>query len=361
MAIDRQRLFSGTESPPKHLALDVPALAAYLSDKVDGLGAAFTVEKFKGGQSNPTYKLTNPQADVSAVLRRRPPGQLLASAHDIQREYRVISALARTGFPVPHPYHYCANESVIGSSFYVVSYSAGRIFWEADIPGTPAPERAAIHDDMVARLAELHGLDYRALGFEDLGRAGHYAERNFARWSKVYEQSKLVDIPDMDWLMRRLPALMPREERVSLLHGDYGLYNIVIDPRRPRVNAVLDWEMSTLGDPFVDLAHHLRAWWEPVDEVGGAASSLRGKDLAALGIPTMDDYIAKYCRRLGIAELPHRGFYLGYAQFRYAAMIQGILKRAAIGTTSNRAVLHRQERVFEVAALARATLEGRTA
>jgi aminoglycoside phosphotransferase (APT) family kinase protein len=358
MAIDRQALFSGTEPPPAHLALDVASLGAYLADKVDGLGREFRVEKFKGGQSNPTYRLTG-ATGTTVVLRRRPPGPLIASAHDVEREYRVMSALSRVGYPVPHPFHFCADEHVIGSSFYVVSYSAGRVFWNADVPGVSAGERTAIYDDMVARLADLHALDYGSLGLADLGRVGNYAERNFARWSKVYEQSKLVEVPDMEWLAQKLPERMPKDERTCLLHGDFGLYNIVVDAAQPRVDAVLDWEMSTLGDPFVDLAHHLRAWWEPVDEVGGAATSLRGKDLAALGIPAMDDYIDRYCRRLGLGELPYRTFYLGYAQYRYATMIQGILKRAAIGTTANRTVLHRQERVFEVAALARATLEGR--
>lgn len=358
MTTDRQQLFSGTEAPPEHLALDAAALGAYLANFIEGLGADFAVEKFKGGQSNPTYKLTNRVSGVCYVLRRRPPGQLLASAHDVEREFRVMSALSKAGYPVPATYHYCADESVIGSSFYVVGYSAGRVFWNNDLPDVSRQDRGAIYSDMADRLAQLHSLDYQAAGLENLGRAGNYAERNFVRWAKVYEQSKLVDIPDMDWLTGKLPALMPKEEKVCLLHGDFGLYNIVIHAVEPKVDAVLDWEMSTLGDPFVDLAHHLRAWWEPVDDIGGAASSLDGKDLDALGIPSMDAYIDTYCRRFGISEMPCRQFYLGYAQFRYAAMIQGILKRAASGTAANRRVLHTQERVFEVAALARKTLEG---
>jgi len=358
MTTDRQQLFSGTEEPPEYLLLDTIALGAYLKDVVDGLGTDFSAEKFRGGQSNPTYKLTNNITGATYVLRRRPPGELLDSAHDVEREFHVISALSKASYPVPKPYHYCADEQIIGSSFYVVEYCSGRVFWNNDLPGLWNADRAAIYEDMVTSLAQLHLIDYEAIGLGHLGRGGNYIKRNFSRWAKVYEQSKLTDIPDMDWLIGKLPDMMPKEEQTRLLHGDFGLYNIIIDAERPKVTAVLDWEMSTLGDPFIDLAHHLRAWWEPVDDIGGAASSLAGKDLDELGIPTMDAYIDAYCRHFGISEMPYRRFYLGYAQFRYAAMIQGILKRAATGTASSRRVLHRQERVFEVAALARRTLEG---
>lgn len=350
--VDRQALYSGSEPPPEHLRLDVASLGRFLAGRLDGLGTAFAVEKFRGGQSNPTYKLSGGR---SYVLRRRPPGSLLASAHAIDREYRVMAALDRVGFPVPHPYLYCDDASIIGSPFYVVSCADGTVYWNAEIAGIARAERAAIYDDMNARLAELHGLDVRALGLGDFSRTGDYLSRNLARWSTVYQQSKLVEVPDMDWLLSELPARLPPGERTCLLHGDYGLYNIVVDARRPRVEAVLDWELSTLGDPFVDLAHHLRAWWEPPDSAG-AASSLRGLDLSGLGIPSMEAYVAEYCRRAAIAEPPHWRYYLGFAQFRYAAMIQGILKRATIGTATSRAVLHRQERVFEIAALARNTL-----
>jgi aminoglycoside phosphotransferase (APT) family kinase protein len=351
--VDRQALFSGTESPPEHLRLDVVALGQYLCDRLEGLGTDFTVEKFKGGQSNPTYKLAGAR---EYVLRRRPPGPLLASAHAIDREYRVMTALARADYPVPRPYLYCEDESVIGSAFYVVSYQSGRVFWNAELPGVNGADRAAIYGDMNTRLAQLHTFDVRSLGLADFGPTSGYAARNLVRWSKVYRQSELVDIPDMNYLMERLPALVPEEERICVVHGDYGLYNIVISEDRPTIDAVLDWEMSTLGDPFVDLAHHVRPWWEPPN-TGGAATSLCEHDIAVLGIPSMDAYIDAYCRRIGLSELPHRRFYLGFAQFRYAAMIQGILKRATVGTTSSRAVLHRQERVFAVASLARATLE----
>ncbi|UZW57066.1 phosphotransferase family protein [Sphingobium sp. JS3065] len=359
-AIDRQATFSGTEAPPEHLALDVPRLAAYMADKIPELGDDFSVEKFKGGQSNPTYKLTG--RDVTIVLRRRPPGKLLASAHAIDREYRVMEAVGLAGVPAPQTYFYCTDESIIGSEFYVVGFNEGTVYWNADMPGAAPADRAAVYEDMNGRIAQIHGLDYAAYGLGSLAKVGGYAARNLSRWSKIYADSTLVDIPDMDWLMDALPDMLPAEERVCLVHGDFGLYNVIVAPEEPKISAIIDWEMATLGDPFIDLAHHVRAWWEVPDPEGGAATSLKGMDVAALGIPTMDEYIDRYCRRMGLTELPHRRFYLGYAQFRNAAMVQGILKRAAIGTASSaRASIHRQERVFEIAALARATLEGREA
>jgi aminoglycoside phosphotransferase (APT) family kinase protein len=245
---------------------------------------------------------------------------------------------------------------VIGSAFYVVDHCEGRVFWNAELPGLTATERGAIYDQMNALLARLHDLDYAALGLGGFGKAGGYIARNLARWSKQYQQSKLVDIPDMDWLMRALAERLPAAEKMALLHGDFGLYNLIVHPTRPEIVAVLDWEMATLGDPLVDLAHHVRAWWDPPDPVNFSATSLIGFDLAALGIPPMEDYIARYCERRRIAPVPNMRFYIGYAQFRYAAMVQGILKRASEGTHSGRKVLHRQERVIEIAALARRTL-----
>jgi len=353
----RQLLFSGTEAPPPGLELDSVQLAAFLGRHIGGLERIASIEKFKGGQSNPTYLVRSDAGDF--VLRRKPPGKLLASAHAIDREYRVLNAVASAGYPVPKAYLYCADESVIGSEFYLVGYHPGRIFWTADLLGESPGDRSAIYDAMNARLAELHRLDHCAIGLSDFGRVGGYVARNLARWSKIYRDSELISIPDMDWLIGRLPEMLPPDERSCLLHGDFGLYNLIIEPDAPEISAVLDWEMATLGDPFIDLAHNLRAWWEVPDPTGAAATSLRGHDLGVLGIPTMDAYIDGYCARMGISELPHRNFYLGYAQFRNAAMVQGILKRAAIGSASSRAKVHRQERVPEIAAMARATLENR--
>ncbi len=352
--IARGELFSGTEAPPEKLALALESLQRYLAVHLDGIGELQQAEKFKGGQSNPTYLLTT-SAD-SYVLRRKPPGTLLASAHAIDREYRILAILAGAGIPVPRPLHYCEDESVIGSQFYIVEYIAGRVFWDAEMPGAEPASRASVYDQMNATLARLHDLDIDATGLDGLGRRYGYLERNFARWSGVYDKSRLVDIPDMDWLIGNLPRRLPAGETVSLVHGDFGLYNIIVDEDRSEIRAVIDWEMATLGDPFVDLAHHLRAWWEfPSDT--GAATSLRGHDLPALGIPTMERYVESYCHKRGIS-VPDMRPYLGYAQFRYAAMMQGILKRAQMGTASSRRVLHTQDRVIQMAELARRTLEG---
>ncbi len=352
----RQEQFSGEEAPPAHLVLDLDRLAGWLSSRLPGMDRDLSATKFKGGQSNPTYHLKGPGG--SYVLRRKPPGKLVASAHQIDREYRILSALAGTGLPTPRPYLYCADEGVIGSEFYIVEHVAGRVFWEADMGDTPPADRAAVYDDMNRVVAALHDLDPQAIGLGDLARTGDYAARNLARWSKIYVQSALEQIDDMDWLIATLPSHLPANEQTTFIHGDYGLYNLIIDPVEPKVRAVLDWEMATLGDPLIDLAHHLRAWWDLPDS-GLAATSLAGLDLPALGIPAMDDYVAAYCRRRGIA-VPDMRWYLAYAQFRYGAMVQGILKRAADGTAASRVMVHSQDRVVKIAAMARRTLEGLT-
>jgi len=351
---DRQTLFSGTEAPSAHLAIDAQSLGRYLNRHLEGMSGPLEVVKFKGGQSNPTYKISG--RDKSYVLRRRPPGQLLESAHAIDREYRVLSALSKGQFPVPHPHLYCADESVIGSAFYVVDYQEGRIFWNAEMPGMDPGQRAAIYDRTNALLARLHDLDVDALGLGDFGKPSNYIARNLARWSKQYVQSQLVEVPDMDWLMKTLPERLPRSESTALIHGDFGLYNIIVHPTNADVVAVLDWELATLGDPLTDLAHHLMPWWNPPDRVGGSATSLIGFDLGELGIPSMEDYIALYCQRRGLSAIPDLTFHLSYAAFRYAAIVQGILKRAKDGANSSRKVLHTQDRVFQIAATARRTL-----
>ncbi|MET0988495.1 MAG: phosphotransferase family protein, partial [Steroidobacteraceae bacterium] len=294
---NRGAIFTGTEQPPPQLALDLQALHTYLADRVPGVREPLQAAKFKGGQSNPTYLISSGARRF--VLRRRPPGKLLESAHAIDREFRVLEGLKSSGVPVPQPFVYCADESIIGSQFYVAEYVEGRVFWDAELPGVDAAEeRSAIYSNMNAVLARLHSLDVAAVGLDDLGRSGEYCARNFARWSKIYEQSKLVDIPEMDWLREQLPRAMPSTETSTLIHGDYGLYNLIVHPTRADVMAVLDWEMATIGDPLVDLAHHLRAWWD-LPDANGAATTLRGQDLDALGIPTMQQYIDQYCQQRG--------------------------------------------------------------
>ena len=349
---DRQSIFGGTEPPPPHLALDPATLRRFLAPRLPGMDGAIEAVKFKGGQSNPTYRLEGPGARY--VLRRKPPGMLVATAHAIDREYRVIEALHAAGIPVPKPFLYCADESVIGSEFYIAQCVEGRVFWEAELPAVSPADRAAIYDEMNAVLARLHKLDVDAIGLGDLGRREGYTARNLQRWSGIYKQSELVAIPDMDWLIETLPARLPAAGPSTFIHGDYGLYNLILHPTEPRLLAVLDWEMATIGDPLVDLAHHLRAWWD-IPDPQGSASSLVGQDLPALGIPDMGTYVESYAQRRSIG-IPDMRFHLAYAQFRYAAMVQGILKRAQEGTASSRVMLHRQERVQQIARLARQTL-----
>jgi aminoglycoside phosphotransferase (APT) family kinase protein len=352
--MDRQALFGGTEIPPTHLALDLEALADYLRPRIAGFDGPLAATKFKGGQSNPTYLLSS--GTKRWVLRRRPPGQLIESAHAIDREYRVLGAVRGADVPVPAPYLYCEDETVIGSQFYVVEYIDGRLFWDAHLPDVAPTERTALYVAMAGELARIHSLDFAQAGLAGFGGSGAYTARNLARWSKIYDQSQLEHIPDMEWLKTELSSRLPADEPVTLIHGDYGLYNIIFRPDRPEVGAILDWEMATLGNPWVDLAHHMRAWWEPVDD-SGSATSLAAHDLGALGIPSMDRYVALYAAQCGWEVPADFGFYLAFAQFRYATMVQGVLKRAASGTASNRTMLHTQEKVSRIARLARATLD----
>ncbi|MFN3389867.1 MAG: phosphotransferase family protein, partial [Allosphingosinicella sp.] len=314
----RQEMFAGTEAPPEHLRLDLERLRAFLAPRLDGLDGPLDAVKFKGGQSNPTYRLTWPGACY--VLRRKPPGELLASAHAIDREYRVLEALSAAGIPAPRPFLYCADTGVIGSEFYIAEHVEGRVFWDADLPGVDPAGCAAIYRDMSRTLAAIHDLSPEAYGLADLGAPNGYLQRNFARWARNYSASKLVDIPDMDWLLETVGGLLPEGAPSTFIHGDFGLYNLIIHPTETRVRAVLDWEMATIGDPLVDLAHHLRAWWEP-PYPGGAATSLHGLPLEQLGIPSADAQVAAYCSVRGI-PVPDLTPYVGYAQFRYAAMIQ---------------------------------------
>jgi aminoglycoside phosphotransferase (APT) family kinase protein len=312
----------------------VPArLLQYLENNVAGLKGPAQMEKFAGGQSNPTYKLT--AASGHYVLRRQPPGKLLKSAHAVDREYRVLDALRNSAVPVAGVYHLCEDREVLGSMFYIMDFCDGRIFWKANLPELNSnAERGAIYDEMNRVLAELHRVDTGTVGLSDYGKPGNYFSRQLARWSSQYRASELKVIPAMEDLMAWLAENLPADDgKVALVHGDYRLDNLVFHPERPEIIGVLDWELSTLGHPYADLAYQCMQLRMPYDEV--RPSGLDGMDRAALGIPDEADYIARYCQRMNIEGIDHWTFYLSFSFFRLAAIIQGVAKRAVVGNASN--------------------------
>jgi len=330
--------------------LDTESLGNYLAERIPGFRAPVTAEKFPGGQSNPTFRITGADGR-DYVLRRKPPGELLKSAHAVDREFRVISALRDTGVPVPETYVLCADDTVIGSMFYVMEYKEGRILWDPTLPeAANNAERTAIYDDMNRTLAALHSVDVDAVGLSDFGRPGNYFERQLSRWSKQYRASETGHIAAMEKLMVWLDERMPEDDgTVSLVHGDYRLDNMMFHPTEPRVIALLDWELSTLGNPLADLANQCMAWMLPSD---GRIRGLAGVDRASLGIPTDEEYIARYCERTGRDGIENWNFYLVFSLFRLAAIIQGIVKRAQIGTASSSDAHSSAEGVIGLAELA---------
>jgi aminoglycoside phosphotransferase (APT) family kinase protein len=331
--IDRQRAFTGTKEIAEALRFDLTALERYLAAHVQGFEGPLTAQQFKGGQSNPTYLLTTPQRRY--VLRRKPPGKLLPSAHAVDREYRVIAALHRQGFPVAEPVVLCNEPDVIGTAFYVMGFADGRVIWEPDMPGATPGERAATYDAMNAALATLHSFDPQTIGLGDFGRGENYVARQVERWSKQYRASETERIEEMENLIAWLPQHLPPQGPVRLVHGDFRLDNVILAPDAPQVIAVLDWELSTLGDPLADFSYHLMQWFMPRSESGADTGSLVGCDLAALGIPALDSYIALYVKRTGLDPRPHLDFYLAYNFFRLAAIVQGIVGRVRDGTATS--------------------------
>ena len=318
--------FIGTKPVEERHRIDVAALEALLGFRIS------QVEQFKGGQSNPTYLLS--AADGRKyVLRRKPPGKLLPSAHAVDREYRVIQALHPTGFPVARPHLLCEDESVVGTAFYVMDYVAGRVLWDQSLPGMSPPERAAIWDELNDVIAKLHRFDYRALGLDTFGKPGNYIERQVARWTRQYQASETERIEAMDNLIAWLPEHIPPETGTSVVHGDFRLDNVIFHPAEPRILAVLDWELSTLGDPLADFAYHCMSWHIPPGQFRGIA----GLDLPSLGIPSETQYVARYCDRTGRGAIDpsHWDFYLAYNLFRIAAILQGIMKRVVDGTAAS--------------------------
>jgi aminoglycoside phosphotransferase (APT) family kinase protein len=307
---------------------DEDRLARYLRGAIPGLTGDIAVHQFQGGQSNPTFLLETVAGKL--VLRRKPAGVLLASAHAVDREYRVTRALFDAGLPVPEPLILCEDIDVIGTMFYVMRHVPGRAFWDSRMPGLSRDERAAIYDSANATLAALHRVDYAAIGLGDYGKPGNYFARQISRWSRQYDLSRTRDIPEMDRLIAWLPGAIPAlPERTTIIHGDYSFHNLLIHPTEPRVVAMIDWELSTLGDPIGDLSYHMMEWTRP--EGVDVRGTLAGADLDALGIPSPADYASRYRERTGFDSDPTHPFYTAYNLFRVAAILQGIAGRAREG------------------------------
>ncbi|WP_374648886.1 phosphotransferase [Rhizorhabdus sp.] len=332
---------------------DEAALAGWLEDNVAGYAGPLSVSQFSGGQSNPTYRLHTPGRDY--VLRRKPPGVLLKGAHAVEREYRVISALNAAGFPTPRTYGLCEDEAVIGTPFYVMDLVVGRNFWNTAFPDVSRDERAALFDAMNATIASLHNIDPAAIGLGDYGRPGNYFERQIGRWSKQYlDDADAGRVAAMDRLIEWLPANIPAGDEASIVHGDFRCDNMLFHPTEPRVVAVLDWELSTLGHPLADFAYHLMVYRMPP----GYSTGLAGLDLPALNIPSEVDYVAAYCRRTGREGIDRLDFYLAFSLFRLAAILHGIKGRLIRGTASSPQAAEAAAQLDDIAALALAQTGG---
>jgi len=333
MPIDRQATFGGTKDVAGALAIDAARLETLLASRLPDFKGPLRVRQFKGGQSNPTYLLETPARRF--VLRRKPPGKLLPSAHAVDREFRVISALHAQGFPVPTPVLFCDEAGIVGTPFYVMSHVDGRVVWEPHIPDAEAGERAAVYDAMNATIAQLHGFDPAKIGLGDFGKGENYVARQVERWSKQYRASETEKIDAMERLIDWLPKHIPAGGPVRLVHGDYRLDNLIVAREEPKVIAVLDWELSTLGDPLADFSYHLMTWHMPHSESAAGTATLAGHDLSALGIPSMNDYVDAYVARTGLDPRPHLPVYLAYNFFRIAAILQGIIGRVRDGTATS--------------------------
>jgi aminoglycoside phosphotransferase (APT) family kinase protein len=343
---------SGAGAVREGLAFDEDALARWMADSVAGFAGPLTVEQFKGGQSNPTYCLSTPQARY--VLRRKPPGQLLPGAHDVLREARVQQALGQTDFPVAPIHGVCADEAVIGTQFYVMGLIEGRIFWDTSFAEVAKAERAAYLDAMNAAMAQLHAIDPASIGLGDYGKPGNYFARQIARWSRQYsEDTEAGRDANMDALVAWLPSAIPEGDETSIVHGDFRCDNMIFHPREPTILAVLDWELSTLGNPLADFAYHAMMYRVPGDIVAG----IGGRDPIELGLPAERDYIAAYCRRTGRDDIPGWDFYIAFNLFRLAAIFHGIKGRVIRGTASSAQAAQRAEQFPRLAELAREAME----
>jgi aminoglycoside phosphotransferase (APT) family kinase protein len=330
---------TGTQAVREQHAFDTAALEAWLAARIPGFQGPLSVSQFKGGQSNPTFLLQTPGARYVMRSKPGPAAKLLPSAHAIEREFRVMQALAGSAVPVAQMHLLCEDEAVIGRAFYVMAHVEGRVLWEQSLPGLDPAARGAIYDEMNRVIAALHKVDPAAVGLADYGKPGNYFDRQIGRWSKQYIASQTEPIPEMDRLLQWLPAHVPDSARVasdvSIVHGDYRLDNLIFHPEEPRVLAVLDWELSTLGHPLADLSYHCMSWHIPP----GTFRGIGGLDHVALGIPAERDYVRRYCERTGRANpdavMADWNFYLAYNLFRLASITQGIAKRVVDGTAAS--------------------------
>jgi aminoglycoside phosphotransferase (APT) family kinase protein len=331
--------FTDSQSAPAKHAIDIPALTDWLEHNLSGFAGPLSVQSFTGGQSNPTYKLHTPSQSYVLRAKPAPVARLLPSAHAIEREFAVMAGLNGTEVPVPRMFCLCEDETIIGRAFYVMEFMPGRILMDPALPGMTAAERGAMYNEMNRVIAALHTVKFAQCGLANYGKPGNYFERQISRWSKQYIASMTQPIVEMDklmdWLPQHIPAMARAEQMVSIVHGDYRLDNLVFHPTEPRVTAVLDWELSTLGHPLADFSYHCMAWHIPP----GAFRGMGGLDLSHLGIPSEDEYIRQYCERTGLASAEELqadwNFYMAYNLFRIAAILQGIGKRIEAGTAAS--------------------------
>jgi len=335
----------GLRAPPAQHAFDTAGLARWMQAHIEDFSGPIELRQFAGGQSNPTFMVQS--ADRRYVLRRKPAGKLLPSAHAVDREYRVIKALEKTPVPVAKAYALCEDPAVIGAAFYVMDYVEGRVFWDAALPEAAPAERRAIYDEMTRVIAALHSVDYAAVGLGDYGKPGRYIERQVARWTQQYRASQTETIDAMERLIEWLPGHIPADEETGIVHGDFRLDNAIFHPREPRILAVLDWELSTLGHPLVDLAYLCTRYHLSSEQFRGLA----GLDCAALQIPSEAECVADYCRRRGRAPVAPREwtYYLAFNMFRLTGILQGVMARALQGNASSATALEAGRRARPLA------------
>jgi aminoglycoside phosphotransferase (APT) family kinase protein len=328
--------FMGTKPVAERQKVDLGALSDYMHKHVAGFSGDLQIQQFKGGQSNPTFMLTAGSQRYVLRTKPAPAAKLLPSAHAIEREFRVMDALSKAGFPAAHQYALCEDEDVIGRAFYIMEFMDGRVLWDQSMPDMSNAERAAHYDEMNRVIAQLHTIDYKAIGLETYGKPGNYFGRQIDRWTRQYKASETEHIPAMEHLIEWLPQHIPAGEQTTIVHGDYRLDNMIFHPTEPRILAVLDWELSTLGHPLADFSYHCMSW----HIVPGLFRGIAGLDLKSLGIPTEEDYLAKYSERTGIAiHKEDFRFYLAYNMFRMAGILQGIMKRYQDGTAASEQAL----------------------